>query len=55
MKSYAFLFWAYNVVWLGLAAYLLFLFARIGKLSRRLDAVEGEIRSRRGSQESSGS
>ena len=55
MKSYAFLFWAYNVIWLGLAAYLLFLFLRIGRVTRRLDGIERELRSRGRSQESSGS
>ena len=25
MKSYAFLFWAYNIIWLGIASYLLLL------------------------------
>ncbi len=40
MKSYAFLFWAYNVVWLGLAGYLLFVFLRVRGVDRRLDALE---------------
>jgi CcmD family protein len=40
MKSYAFLFWAYNVVWLLLAGYLLYLFLKLRKLERRLRSVE---------------
>ena len=40
MKSYAFLFWAYNVIWLGLAAYLLLVFLRVRGVDRRLDALE---------------
>ncbi len=46
MKSYPFLFWAYNVVWLGLAAYVALLVARLGRLDRRLDALESELRAR---------
>ena len=40
MKSYAFLFWAYNVIWLAVAGYLLYLLLRLGRVTRRLDAVE---------------
>ena len=40
MKSYAFLFWAYNVIWIGLAAYLFYLLARLRRVDRRLDNVE---------------
>ena len=43
MESYAFLFWAYNVVWLGLAGYLLLLFLRMRRLDRRLDGMESEM------------
>ena len=48
MKSYAFLFWAYNVIWTGLAAYLLFLILRLRRVDRRLDSVERELRERVG-------
>ena len=40
MKSYEFLFWAYNVVWLGLAGYLLFMMMRIRKTEARLARLE---------------
>lgn len=40
MKSYSFLFWAYNVIWLLLAGFLLFVLVRLGRVGRRLDAVE---------------
>ncbi len=40
MKSYAFLFWAYNAIWLALAGYLLFLLRRLGRVERSLDGVE---------------
>ena len=40
MKSYAFLFWAYNVIWLGLAGYLLLIFLRVRRVDRRLEALE---------------
>ena len=57
MKSYAFLFWAYNVIWLGLAGFLLFLIMRIRHMDRRLDGVERSLQSRaeRAGHESSGS
>jgi CcmD family protein len=40
MKSYAFLFWGYLVVWLGLAAYFVVLMRRVSRVARRLDALE---------------
>ncbi len=40
MKSYAFLFWAYNAIWLVLSGYLLFLLLRLNRLERSLDTVE---------------
>ena len=40
MKSYAFLFWAYNVIWVALAGYLLFVVLRLRKVARRLDGIE---------------
>ncbi len=40
MKSYAFLFWAYNAIWLVLAGYLLFLLLRLSRVERNLDGVE---------------
>jgi len=43
VKSYAFLFWAYNVIWLVLAGYLLFLMLRLRRLDDRLARLEREI------------
>ena len=43
MKSYAFLFWAYNAIWIALAGYLLFLLLRLRRLERTLDGVERAI------------
>ncbi len=40
MKSYVFLFWAYNAIWLGLAGYLFFLLQRLRRVERSLDGVE---------------
>jgi len=40
MKGYSFLMWAYNVVWIGLVAYLAFLVVRVRKVSERLDRLE---------------
>jgi len=50
MKSYTFLFWAYAVVWVGIAGYLLAVFARIRRVDRRLDTLERELAQRRGQQ-----
>jgi CcmD family protein len=44
VKSYAFLFWAYNVVWAGLAGYLLWLIVRLRRVDRRIAALEREAR-----------
>jgi len=40
MKSYAFLFWGYLVVWVGLATYFVALGRRLGRVDRRLKALE---------------
>ena len=40
MKSYAFLFWGYLVVWLGLAAYFITLMRRVSRVAKRLDELE---------------
>ena len=42
MKSYAFLLWAYNVVWIGIAGYLLCLGLRLRRIDRRLENLERE-------------
>jgi CcmD family protein len=57
VKSYAFLFWAYNVIWLALSGFLLFVLLRLRRVDRRVDAVERVLRDadRAGDQESSGS
>ena len=56
MKSYAFLFWAYNVIWILLAGYVAFVMARIGKVSKRIDAMERALeRQERATQRSSDS
>ena len=43
MKSYVFLFWAYCVIWLGLAGYLSLLLARMRGLQRRVEGLEREL------------
>lgn len=43
MKSYEFLFWAYNVIWLGIAGYLLLLVLRMRRMDQRLNRVEREL------------
>ena len=44
VKSYAFLFWAYNIVWAAIAGYLLLTFLKVRKLDRRLDLLERRSR-----------
>jgi hypothetical protein len=53
LKSYAFLFWAYNVIWLALAGFTLLVLLRLGRVARRLDGVERALE--RADQESSDS
>jgi CcmD family protein len=38
-SSFPYLFWAYNLIWLGLAGYLAFMFNRMRRLERRLDRL----------------
>ncbi len=45
MKSFDFLFWAYNLIWLLLAGYLALLFTRLRRLERRLDRLGESERS----------
>ena len=40
MKSYAFLFWGYLVVWAGLMAYFVMLGRKIADVARRLHTLE---------------
>lgn len=43
MQSYDFLFWAYAVIWAGIAGFLLFVLLRLTRAERRLDRVEREL------------
>lgn len=45
MKNFAFLMWAYIIIWAGLGAYLLFLVLRLRKVSGRLDRIERKLSS----------
>jgi CcmD family protein len=47
MKSYDFLFWAYNVIWLSLAVFLVLIFRKLGQTARRVERLEGELRDKR--------
>lgn len=44
LKSYWFLFWAYNVIWLAIAGFVLLSFLRVRRADRRIDGLEREIR-----------
>ena len=43
MRSYVFLFWAYNVIWLVLAGFLFFMLLRVRRAERKLERVEREL------------
>ena len=43
MKSYSFLFWAYNVIWLGLAVYLWWMMSRLRQVGKRLEGIESRL------------
>lgn len=47
MTTYPFLFWAYNVIWLSLGAYLLFVGARLRRAERRLAGLERHLERQR--------
>jgi len=42
-KGYDFLFWAYNVVWIAIAAYVAFVMVRLGRVRDRLDRLERRL------------
>jgi CcmD family protein len=43
VKNYAFLFWAYATIWIGLAAFVLASLVRIRRLDDRLERLEREL------------
>ena len=43
MKGYSYLLWAYNIVWIALAAYIGMLFVRLRKVSDRLERLERKV------------
>jgi len=56
LKSFAFLFWAYNVIWIVIAGYLLSMVLKMRRLDQRLDRLERELdRGAGGDQNASGS
>lgn len=42
-KSYDFLFWAYNVVWLAIVGYVVFIALRLRRVGLRLDRLERKL------------
>lgn len=42
-KGYDFLFWAYNVIWIAIAGYVVFLMVRLGRVRDRLDRLEKRL------------
>lgn len=43
MRSYDFLFWAYNIIWLAVAGYILMTFLRVRRVETRITALEREM------------
>ena len=43
MKSYSFLFWGYNVVWIGIAGYVALLVWKVRRLDSHLDRIERRL------------
>jgi len=43
LKSYEFLFWAYNIIWAAIAGYILMTFLRVRRVESRLDGLEREL------------
>ena len=41
MKTYAYLFWGYAVVWAALTIYLVAIGRKLARVARRLDTLEG--------------
>jgi CcmD family protein len=44
MKSYAFLFWGYLVVWAGLMGYFIVLGRKIADVARRVDTLDARTK-----------
>ena len=42
MKNFSFLFWAYNIIWAGLALFLVMTWRRLSRSERRLEQLERE-------------
>jgi CcmD family protein len=36
IREFRFIFWAYNLIWIGLAAYLVYLLVRMNRLTREV-------------------
>ena len=53
MKNYWFLFWAYNVVWICLAAYIGWLLHRLSRTRKALERLQRRIDGGTGAQKSS--
>jgi CcmD family protein len=42
-KGYPFLYWAYNIIWIGIVAYVSYVLFRLSSLQKRLDRLERRI------------
>lgn len=39
-SGYPFLYWAYNIIWIGIAAYVVFLVVRLARVRERIARLE---------------
>ena len=46
MKNFEFLFWAYNIIWTGIALFIVFLLLRLRRVDQRVDRLERAVADR---------
>ena len=49
MKNFEFLFWAYNIIWAGIAFYVVFLLLKLRRIDRKIERLERAITREAGS------
>jgi CcmD family protein len=46
MKNFEFLFWAYNVIWTGIALFIVLLLLRLRRVNQRVERLERAVAER---------
>jgi CcmD family protein len=46
MKNFEFLFWAYNVIWAGIALFIVLLLLRLRRVNQRVERLERAVAER---------